>query len=76
MATPDQNVGMKRNLVQMWVDDPKNPERDSEHKWGVFRTIEQIYAPKNKYFGPNEMWDANTTHTWFPIIGDLTYECP
>ena len=76
-AAPDEYVGLKRDVLQVWKPDPGNPCQDSEYPIGTRRRVPQEYK---KFInpGPYEALINNPDdpyyYQWDPWVISPTYQ--
>jgi RHS repeat-associated protein len=72
-SDPAERLGEKRDIIQEWHSDPRNPGRDKEFPYWTRRIIEQTYQKTDSrdYLtnDPNK-----PVYDYFPRVPDRTYQ--
>jgi uncharacterized protein RhaS with RHS repeats len=66
---PREYLGTEQEVVQEWVSDPENPDRDSEYPLGSERTV-----PQKLLDAPDSLAPGGSSIHWEPPVANRTYE--
>ncbi len=77
LSDPEEFVGMTRDVIQKWQQDPNNPCRDNEHAIGTIRRIRQTYMSfPNRGPGKDLINDPKKDfyYQWHPWVSSPAYD--